>query len=79
MFQDQKISYSGVQPSGNLTIGNYLGAIRNFSTYSKQKTTKPRNNPAIRRDCSVFCLKLTYNFAIMCEFLKILFLALDFV
>ena len=34
MFQDQKISYSGVQPSGNLTIGNYLGAIRNFSTYS---------------------------------------------
>lgn len=36
MFQDQKISYSGVQPSGNLTIGNYLGAIRNFSTYSKQ-------------------------------------------
>ena len=36
MFQDQKISYSGVQPSGNLTIGNYLGAIRNFSTYSDQ-------------------------------------------
>ncbi len=36
MFQDQKISYSGVQPSGNLTIGNYLGAIRNFSTYSEQ-------------------------------------------
>ena len=35
MFQDQKISYSGVQPSGNLTIGNYLGAIRNFATYSK--------------------------------------------
>ena len=36
MFQDQKVSYSGVQPSGNLTIGNYLGAIRNFSTYSEQ-------------------------------------------
>ncbi|MBE6534154.1 MAG: tryptophan--tRNA ligase [Ruminococcaceae bacterium] len=36
MFQDKKISYSGVQPSGNLTIGNYLGAIRNFSTYSEQ-------------------------------------------
>ena len=35
MFQDQKISYSGVQPSGNLTIGNYLGAIRNFATYSE--------------------------------------------
>ena len=36
MFQNEKISYSGVQPSGNLTIGNYLGAIRNFSTYSEQ-------------------------------------------
>ena len=36
MFQDQKVSFSGVQPSGNLTIGNYLGAIKNFSAYSEQ-------------------------------------------
>ena len=36
MIQDMKVSYSGVQPSGNLTVGNYLGAIRNFSTYSEQ-------------------------------------------
>ena len=36
MFQDKKVSFSGVQPSGNLTIGNYLGAIRNFSQYSEQ-------------------------------------------
>ena len=35
MIGDQKICYSGVQPSGNLTIGNYLGAIRNFSTFSE--------------------------------------------
>ena len=35
MLNDRKICYSGVQPSGNLTIGNYLGAIRNFSTYSE--------------------------------------------
>ncbi len=34
MFLDREVSFSGVQPSGNLTIGNYLGAIRNFSTYS---------------------------------------------
>ena len=27
---DKKIIYSAVQPSGNLTIGNYLGAIRNW-------------------------------------------------
>lgn len=23
--------FSGIQPSGNLTLGNYLGALRNFS------------------------------------------------
>lgn len=34
MINDQKVSFSGVQPSGNLTIGNYLGALRNFSAYS---------------------------------------------
>ena len=32
MIDNQKISFSGVQPSGNLTIGNYLGAIKNFSS-----------------------------------------------
>ncbi len=36
MFKDQLVSFSGVQPSGNLTIGNYLGAIRNFSSYSEK-------------------------------------------
>ncbi|MBQ9416376.1 MAG: tryptophan--tRNA ligase [Clostridia bacterium] len=35
MFKDQKISYSGVQPSGNLTIGNYLGALKNFKDFAR--------------------------------------------
>ena len=39
MFGEQKVSYSGVQPSGNLTIGNYLGAIKNFSEFSKEYKT----------------------------------------
>lgn len=34
MINDTKVCFSGVQPSGNLTIGNYLGAIRNFSEFS---------------------------------------------
>ena len=34
MTDDKKVVFSGVQPSGNLTIGNYLGAIRNFAEYS---------------------------------------------
>ena len=39
MTQDKKIVFSGVQPSGNLTIGNYLGAIKNFSLFSEQYKT----------------------------------------
>ena len=31
MLNNMPVSYSGIQPSGNLTIGNYLGALRNFS------------------------------------------------
>ena len=34
MYQDKKVVFSGVQPSGVLTIGNYLGAIKNFAYFS---------------------------------------------
>ena len=27
---DKKVMLTGVRPSGNLTLGNYLGAIKNF-------------------------------------------------
>ncbi len=39
MFGEQKVAFSGVQPSGNLTIGNYIGAIRNFKEYSEKYKT----------------------------------------
>ena len=39
MINDKKIVFSGVQPSGNLTIGNYLGAIKNFSRFSEEYKT----------------------------------------
>ena len=29
-MQEKKVVYSAVQPSGNLTIGNYVGSIRNW-------------------------------------------------
>ncbi len=35
MIGELKTVFSGVQPSGNLTIGNYLGAIKNFSNFSE--------------------------------------------
>ena len=36
---EKKTVFSGVQPSGNLTIGNYLGAIKNFSRFSEEYKT----------------------------------------
>ena len=39
MTGDKKTVFSGVQPSGNLTIGNYLGAIKNFSRFSEEYKT----------------------------------------
>ena len=39
MNGDKKTVFSGVQPSGNLTIGNYLGAIKNFSKFSDEYKT----------------------------------------
>ncbi len=33
--KDKKISFSGIQPSGDLTIGNYLGAIKNWVSLQK--------------------------------------------
>ncbi len=37
--ESKKIVFSGVQPSGNLTIGNYLGAIKNFTRFSEEYKT----------------------------------------
>ncbi len=34
--KEKKTIFSGVQPSGNLTIGNYLGAIKNFSEFQDE-------------------------------------------
>ena len=39
MKKEIKTVFSGVQPSGNLTIGNYLGAIKNFSRFSDEYKT----------------------------------------
>ena len=39
MDKNIKTVFSGVQPSGNLTIGNYLGAIKNFTRFSEEYKT----------------------------------------
>ena len=32
----KKLVFSGVQPTGNLHLGNYLGAIKNFVSLQKE-------------------------------------------
>ena len=35
--QDKKqVIFSGIQPSGTLTLGNYIGALSRFSTLQDQ-------------------------------------------
>ena len=31
VIEQKKRIFSGIQPTGNLTLGNYIGALRNFS------------------------------------------------
>ncbi|NMR96383.1 tryptophan--tRNA ligase, partial [Vibrio parahaemolyticus] len=33
---DKKTVLSGIQPSGCLTLGNYMGALRNFSEFQNE-------------------------------------------
>ena len=35
-MSNKKLVFSGVQPTGNLHLGNYLGALKNFSSLQKE-------------------------------------------
>ena len=35
-MSEKKLVFSGVQPTGNLHLGNYLGAIKNFVSLQKE-------------------------------------------
>jgi tryptophanyl-tRNA synthetase len=36
MAQSKPVVFSGIQPSGHLHLGNYIGAIRNWVTQQQQ-------------------------------------------
>lgn len=38
MIKDEKILYSGMQATGNLTLGNYLGALKNWVSLNEEYT-----------------------------------------
>ena len=35
-MSNKKIVFSGVQPTGNLHLGNYLGALKKFESLQKE-------------------------------------------
>ena len=35
-MNDKKLAFSGVQPTGNLHLGNFLGALKNFESLQKK-------------------------------------------
>ena len=36
-MNNKKLVFSGVQPTGNLHLGNYLGALKNFVKLQNEK------------------------------------------
>ena len=53
--EKRKVVFSGIQPSGNITLGNYIGALRNFTLFDDadclycvvdMHTLTVRQNPA---------------------------------
>ena len=58
---DKPVVLSGIQPSGRLTIGNYLGALKNWVTLNQQfdcyymlvdlHAITVRQDPAVLREC----------------------------
>ena len=36
IMENKKVIFSGVQPTGKITIGNYLGAIKNWTTMQEE-------------------------------------------
>ncbi|MBP5312706.1 MAG: tryptophan--tRNA ligase [Clostridia bacterium] len=68
MDPNKKIIFSGIQPSGSLTLGNYLGALRNFGKLQDSyncyycvvdmHTLTVRQNPADLRERSYALLAL---------------------
>ncbi len=67
-MDDKKIIFSGVQPSGNITLGNYLGAIKNWVNFQEDynciyammdmHAITVRQNPAELRKRTLDLLKI---------------------
>jgi tryptophanyl-tRNA synthetase len=62
---DKKICYSGIQPTGAITLGNYLGAVKNWQRMQDEMSCvfgvadlhalSVRQNPAEFREASLKC------------------------
>ena len=65
-MEDKKILFSAIQPSGILTIGNYLGALRNFrklqSDYNSVFSIADLHTLTVKQDPAIL-RKNTYELA----------------
>ena len=62
---DKKIIYSGIQPSGIMTLGNYIGTVKNWKTMQEDynclfaladlHTITVRQNPEDFRNNALSC------------------------
>lgn len=62
MINDKKVLFSGMQATGNLTLGNYLGALKNWVTLSDEYecfySVVDMHSITVRQDRSIKISKL---------------------
>ena len=47
MIDHKKVLFSGMQATGNLTLGNYLGALKNWVNWGMNMRVLPRGRHAL--------------------------------
>ena len=68
-MEEKKVIFSGIQPSGTITLGNYLGAVKNwvelqdeynclYSVVDMHSITVRQNPAELRKRCVEFlCMR----------------------
>ena len=51
MMEERQTIFSGIQPSGNLTLGNYLGALKNWVDLQEEFNENDSEIETVARDC----------------------------
>ena len=66
MINDKKVLYSGMQATGNLTLGNYLGAMKNWVKLSNDYECFPKQEAKVDQDHCCLDPALLFNGLFSC-------------